>query len=137
MKRFDAIALGECLVDILASVSADGEKLSMEGNAGGAPANVMAGMAKLGLKTAFVGKLGNDRFGRFLEDRLKSANIDLSGMIFTDEHPTTLAIVSLDDSGNRSFSFYRNHTADMMLSWDEIDKSMIQSARIYHFGLFE
>lgn len=134
MKIYDASAVGECLVDVLASVDDKTSSMRMIGNAGGAPANVMAGMARLGLNTAFIGKLGDDCFGHFLSDSLSATGIDTSAVVMSSDYPTTLAIVSLDCKGDRSFSFYREKTADVMLDWDDIDRSVIENSKIFHFG---
>ena len=130
-KRFDAVAVGECLVDCL--VRQEGAKLRVEGNPGGAPCNVLAAMSRLGMSTAFIGKLGEDVFGRFLQDMVEKAGVSSEGIVFT-EKPTTLAIVSLDEKGNRDFSFMREHTADVELREDEVNKTLIDACRIFHFG---
>ncbi len=133
MRQFDAIALGECLVDCIAREIPDASKITIEGNAGGAPCNVMVAMTRLGSCTGFIGKVGNDLFGRYLADLIRKSNVDCSGLCFTDK-PTTLAIVSLDETGNRSFGFYREQTADVSLCSDDVDTSLIDDCRIFHFG---
>lgn len=130
----DVVALGEVLIDFTPSgVSEAGNEL-FERNPGGAPANVLAAISKLGRRTAFIGKVGKDQFGTFLEHTLKTSHIDTSGLIISKEVNTTLAFVHLDDMGDRSFSFYRNPGADMTLSEDEINLELIKDARIFHFG---
>ncbi|MBC8535807.1 PfkB family carbohydrate kinase [Feifania hominis] len=131
-KTYDIVALGECLVDFIST--AQGEKLFLEGNPGGAPANVLAAASRLGRHTAFIGKLGDDGFGHFLNRALKQAGVGTGGVVFTKEHPTTLAMVTLDEDGNRDFSFYRERTADVMLRPEEIDWKLIETTRIFHFG---
>ncbi|HNW86116.1 MAG TPA: carbohydrate kinase [Candidatus Limiplasma sp.] len=132
MKPYDVVAIGECLIDF---VCTRGEgKLAMEGNAGGAPANVLAMAAKLGHRTAMISKVGADAFGAFLCEQLASAGIDSDYLLRDADHPTTLAIVQLDKAGNRSFSFYRDRTADVMLRADELPVQLLQSAGILHFG---
>ena len=74
-------------------------------NAGGAPANVMAAMAKLGARTAFIGKAGNDMHGRFLKETLDNCGIDSTGFILSDDYFTTLAFVDVKPDGEREFSF--------------------------------
>lgn len=133
-KRYDIIAIGECLVDVLATQSSDGGKLLMEGNPGGAPANVLAMAGKFGAKTAMIGKLGNDMFGNFLKSVLSSQGIDTTYLSMDLTAPTTLAIVSLSDEGDRQFSFYRNQTADISLRPQELDSAMLKEASCMHFG---
>ncbi len=129
----DVIALGELLIDFTPIKSKDGKE-AFEVNPGGAPANVLACLAKLGRKTAFIGKVGNDHFGKFLFNYLKEKNIDVSSLKFTDDANTTLAFVHLDKKGERSFSFYRKPGADITLSKKDIDFKMIKEAKIFHFG---
>ena len=131
-KEYDIIAIGECLVDFVSGEKAG--KLFMEGNPGGAPANVAAMASRLGFSTAMVAKLGKDSFGDFLYRQVKAAGVNTSHMVFTSEYPTTLAIVSLDETGNRSFSFYRGQTADIMLEEKDIPFEAIENSRILHFG---
>ncbi|MFV0411689.1 MAG: carbohydrate kinase family protein [Oscillospiraceae bacterium] len=131
-KPFDVIALGECLVDFVCT-EANG-KLLMEGNPGGAPANVLAIAAKLGLSTAMVCKVGKDSFGSFLRGQIAGAGIDARYVLEDSLHPTTLAIVRLNEQGNRSFTFYRNQTADIMLHRNDLPLGAIQNARVLHFG---
>lgn len=131
---FDVVALGELLIDFSPSGLSHAGNIMFEQNPGGAPANVLAALAKLGKKTAFIGKVGQDQFGTFLKDTLTGAGIESSGLIFSDNVNTTLAFVHLDDKGDRSFSFYRNPGADMTLSEDEIKFDLIDNARVLHFG---
>ena len=117
MKSYDVTALGEVLIDFTPDKkSAKGMPL-FECNPGGAPANVLAAVSKFGAKSAFIGKVGKDAFGKFLADNLKSLNIDISGLCEDTNVPTTLAFVTLDDKGDRSFSFYRKPGADVMLTF--------------------
>jgi len=134
--KYDIAAIGEALIDFVPSPYNDNEEdsLTFKGNPGGAPANVLASSSKLGSRTAFIGKVGNDVFGDLLIRTLSQAGICVTSMIITDEHPTTLAFVSLDKKGDRSFSFYRNQTADCMLVSTEIDRNVLASSRIFHFG---
>jgi len=134
MKKYDIVAAGECLLDVFAETSPDGKSMLMKGNPGGAPVNVLAQASKLGLKTAYITKLSDDVFGSFLKSELDKVGIDTGGIMVTKEYPTTLAIVSLDPAGNRSFRFYREKTADVMLTADEIDYEVIRNAEVFHFG---
>lgn len=131
---FDITAIGEVLIDFTpAGVSGQGNSL-FERNAGGAPANVLVSATRLGLKTAFIGKAGNDAFGLYLKEVLTKEGIDTSAMILSEDHNTTLAFVHLSEGGDRSFSFYRNPGADMMLTEKDIDFDLIKNSKIFHFG---
>ena len=132
MKQYDILALGECLGDLVCTET-DG-KIFMEGNPGGAPANVLAMAAKLGKQTALISKVGQDNFGPFLCGHVAAAGIDTDYIVMDTEHPTTLAIVKLDETGNRSFSFYRDRSADVMLSEEELPKEAIASTKVLQFG---
>jgi fructokinase len=91
-------------------------------------------LSRLGRKTAFIGKVGNDGFGRQLADAITEVGIDASGLVFDDEVHTTLALVHKLENGDRDFSFYRNPGADMMLRADEVKEDLIRDANIFHFG---
>lgn len=130
----DVVALGELLIDFtLNGKSAQGNGL-YEANPGGAPCNALAMLRKLGHKVAFIGKVGDDSFGRLLAGAIKEVGIDDAGLRFDKEVHTTLAFVHTHEGGEREFSFYRNPGADMMLKASEIDTALIKSARIFHFG---
>lgn len=134
MKNLDVIALGELLIDFTENgFSANGNPL-LEANPGGAPCNVLAMLQNLGKKTAFIGKVGKDAFGDYLKDTVCQAGIDVTNLIQDATVPTTLAFVHTAADGDRSFSFYRDPGADMMLSESEIDYSQIADAKIFHFG---
>ena len=102
--------------------------------AGGAPCNVLAMLNNLGRKTAFIGKVGDDAFGHMLADTVSQSGTDTSGLVFDPFVHTTLAFVHTMPGGDRSFSFYRNPGADMMLRKDEISGECIRSSSIFHFG---
>ena len=134
MKKYDVIALGELLIDFTSSgISAQGNPL-FEANPGGAPCNVLAMLNKLGHKTAFIGKVGEDIFGTRLKKTLEEIDIDTSNLMMDKDVRTTLAFVQNDASGDRSFSFYRNPGADMMLRAEEVNEEMIKASKIFHFG---
>lgn len=134
MKNLDVIALGELLIDFTENgFSANGNPL-LEANPGGAPCNVLAMLQNLGKKTAFIGKVGKDAFGDYLKDTVCQAGIDVTNLIQDATVPTTLAFVHTAEDGDRSFSFYRQPGADMMLSESEIDYSQIAESEIFHFG---
>ena len=135
MKRYDVTALGELLIDFTAdgTLSDQGNKL-FEANPGGAPCNVLAMLQKLGQHTAFIGKVGNDSFGKMLRDTLLEAGINTDNLLTDNRVPTTLAFVHTAADGDRSFSFYRDPGADMMLRPEEINTELIKSSKIFHFG---
>ena len=131
---FDVVALGELLIDF-ATVSTDGDGYpTMAANPGGAPGNFLAALNAYGRKTAFLGKVGNDTFGHLLLKTLNGAGIGTKGIVVDDCVFTTLAFVTFDESGDRSFSFARKPGADTQLSWEEIDKTLIEDAKVFHFG---
>lgn len=130
----DVAALGELLIDFTpAGISPSGNVL-FERNPGGAPANVLAAVTKLGGNAAFIGKVGDDQFGHFLKKVLQDNRIVTEGLRFSEEVNTTLAFVHLDSNGDRSFSFYRKPGADTMLREDELALNVIDRAKIFHFG---
>ena len=131
---YDVAALGELLIDFTClSTDADGYP-TMAAHPGGAPANYLAALTKFGAKTAMIGKVGSDAFGRLLIKTLKGAGIDTRGMLVSDDVFTTLAFVTLDDSGDREFSFARKPGADTQLRFDEIDLGVIDASKVLHFG---
>ena len=134
MKKFDVVALGELLVDFTENgISEQGNPL-LEANPGGAPCNVLSMLQNLGKKTAFIGKVGADAFGQMLIQAVRARGINTDNLLTDDVVHTTLAFVHTDREGDRSFSFYRNPGADMMLRWDEVHQEMLGDTRIFHFG---
>ena len=130
----DVVALGELLIDFTDyGVSGQGNPV-YEANPGGAPCNVLSCLQKLGRSTAFIGKVGQDSFGKLLEDAVREQGICTDGLRFDAQVPTTLAFVHNKPDGDRDFSFYRNPGADMMLGKEEVSRELIQSAKIFHFG---
>lgn len=130
----DVTALGELLIDFT-MVSADGEGYpTMAAHPGGAPANFLAALAKYGKRTALLGKVGTDTFGRLLKGTLEGAGIETRGLVAADDVFTTLAFVTLDASGDREFSFSRKPGADTCIRFEELDLSLIDEARAFHFG---
>lgn len=135
-KTIDVTALGELLIDFTENgMSGQGNPL-FEANPGGAPCNVLSMLSGLGHKAAFIGKVGNDMFGRMLKDRAAEQGIDMSGLEMDQEIPTTLAFVQKLPNGDRDFSFYRKPGADIMLTEDEVEahRELIEGARIFHLG---
>ncbi len=131
---FLACALGEILIDFTAQgKNKQGQRIFAQ-NAGGAPANVMAAMARLGARTAFIGKAGNDMHGRFLKETLDNCDINSRGLVLSDEYFTTLAFVDVKEDGEREFSFARNHGADKMLEKCDVQLDIIRNSGILHVG---
>jgi sugar/nucleoside kinase (ribokinase family) len=106
----------------------------MAAHPGGAPANFLAALAKFGAKTALLGKVGNDAFGKLLLGTLRNAGIETDGMVVSDDVFTTLAFVTLDQSGDREFSFARKPGADMQMRFEELNLKLIDQAKVFHFG---
>ena len=135
-KSIDVTALGELLIDFTQNgISEQGNGI-FEANPGGAPCNVLAMLAKAGKKTAFIGKVGNDMFGKLLKRKTEEQGIDMSGLEMDDAVRTTLAFVEKLPNGDRDFSFYRNPGADIMLTEEEVEahRDLIESAKIFHLG---
>jgi len=135
-KSIDIVAIGEALVDMISAEPG----LSVEDAPGfvkafgGALANVAMGCARLGARTAFIGKVGDDPFGRFLRNTFEDAGVITTGLVLTTEYETSLVFVSLDDSGKPKFYFYGRPSADLMLTPDEISADIIKASRFFHFG---
>ena len=130
----DVVALGELLIDFAAKGTDASGYPTLAANPGGAPGNFLAALNAYGRKTAFLGKVGNDTFGHLLIKTLQDARIETRGIVVDDSVFTTLAFVTFDESGDRSFSFARKPGADTQLAWEEIDKGLIDEARVFHFG---
>ena len=131
---FDITAMGELLIDFApVSTDADGYP-TMAAHPGGAPANFLAAVNKLDGKGAFIGKVGNDAFGKLLVNTVRSAGIETRGVVLDNDTFTTLAFVTLDETGDREFSFARKPGADTQLRFEELDLSLIDEARAFHFG---
>ena len=129
----DLVTIGEILIDLTYSGRQNGVPVYVA-NPGGAPANVAVAAARLGADSAFIGKVGNDYYGGFLRETLTENKVDVSGMLTDASAPTTLAVVSLTDAGERSFSFYRRNCADTQLSPEEISDELLGNTRFLHFG---
>ncbi len=131
---YDVIALGELLIDFAPQSVNDMGYPVLAANPGGAPGNFLAALAKYGCKTAMIGKVGEDTFGKLLVDTLKNAGVDTAGVLMDPNVFTTLAFVSLDASGNRDFSFARKPGADTCLTPEEVNESLFAGAKVFHFG---
>ena len=134
MKPYDVTALGELLIDFTQGGLSEQGNPMFEANPGGAPCNVLSMLSRLGKKTAFIGKVGNDGFGKQLAQAIEEVGINASGLMFDNEVHTTLALVHKLENGDRDFSFYRNPGADMMLREEEVNEDLIRNAKIFHFG---
>ena len=130
----DVVALGELLIDFAAKSTDSAGYPTMAANPGGAPGNFLAALNAYGRKTAFLGKVGNDAFGNLLLGTLNAAGIETKGILVDDSVNTTLAFVTFEESGDRSFSFARKPGADTQLRWEEVDKSLIDEDKEFHFG---
>ena len=133
-KEYDVTALGELLIDFTENGSSGQGNPLLEANPGGAPCNVLAMLQKLGRKTAFIGKVGQDLFGSTLRETIEAVGINSEGLVMDKDVHTTLAFVHTFPDGDREFSFYRSPGADMMLRREEVLKEKIQASRIFHFG---
>ena len=130
----DVVALGELLIDF-ATVSTDESGYpTMAAHPGGAPANFLSALTKYGFGTALLGKVGTDTFGNLLIGTLKEAGIETKGLVQTDDVFTTLAFVTFDEAGDRKFAFSRKPGADTCISFEELDLSLIDEAKVFHFG---
>ena len=130
----DVVAIGEVLIDFTCQ-SADAEGYpTMAAHPGGAPANLLAALTKFGARTAMLGKVGSDAFGKLLLNTLEKAGIGTQGMVMDNSVFTTLAFVTLDETGDREFSFARKPGADTQIRFEELDLSLIDSCRVFHFG---
>jgi sugar/nucleoside kinase (ribokinase family) len=132
----DIVCLGELLIDMFPAEI--GRRLveisAFHPKPGGAPANVAVAAARLGARSAFIGKVGDDAFGHFLVDTLAREQVETRGMRLDESARTTLVFIALIDEHTPEFVFYRNPGADMMLRADELDRSLLQEAKIFHFG---
>lgn len=131
---YDAVAIGELLVDFACQSTDVGGYPVLAAHPGGAPANFLAVLAHYGMKTALLAKVGDDVFGRLLCRTAAQAGIDTVGIVADGSVFTTLAFVTLDTGGDRDFSFARKPGADMLLRYDELNLSLIDQTRVFHFG---
>ena len=132
----EIVCTGEMLIDFVPTVTGvglDGADTFRKA-AGGAPANVAVGIARLGVSSAFMGKVGEDGFGHFLADTLAQAGVDIGPLLFAPGAPTSLAFVSLAPDGDRQFLFYRQTAADTLFKPDEVDEAAIRNCKILHYG---
>ena len=133
-KKYDVTALGELLIDFAVNGESEQGNQLFEACPGGAPCNVLAMLNKLGRKTAFIGKVGDDQFGKLLKDTITNTGIEAKGLVMDKDIHTTLAFVHTFPDGDREFSFYRKPGADMMLKEEEVDYDLIRQSKVFHFG---
>jgi len=130
-KAMSLLCIGEMLIDF---TPVEGMKNTYTANPGGAPANVAVSAARNGINTGFLGKLGNDDFGRLLINTLKTENVEILSGDLTDEATTTLAFVTLDEKGDRSFTFARKPGADLLLDKADVEKINFSQWTMIHAG---
>ena len=130
----ELVALGELLIDFTPCGLSEAGNLRYERNPGGAPANVAAAAARLGLSAAFIGKVGDDLHGRFLRRTLEAEGVDVSALVLDPGTSTSLAFVELGTDGERDFSFVRRGCGDTQLKPEEIPAALIQRAKVLHLG---
>ncbi|KAH7434876.1 hypothetical protein KP509_06G039100 [Ceratopteris richardii] len=130
------ICFGEMLIDFVPTVAglSLADAPAFKKAPGGAPANVAVGIARLGGKSAFIGKVGDDEFGYMLADILKKNNVHDGGILFDKGARTALAFVTLRSDGEREFMFFRNPSADMLLQESELNVDLIKKSKIFHYG---
>lgn len=133
---FDLVCLGEILIDMFPSEVGRkiAEVTAFHPNPGGAPANVAVAAARLGKKSAFIGKVGEDAFGYFLKHVLEKENVEVKGLRFDPDARTTMVFIALPDAYHAEFVFYRNPGADLLLQSTELDTELLTTARGFHFG---
>ncbi len=127
-------AFGELLIDVAPYGVSQRQFPVYEFNPGGAPANVAVAVCNLGQESCFIGQVGKDHFGLFLKDILDSKKVDTEGLMLSSKYPTSLAIVSIGDNGERSFSFYRKNNADVMVEINDLFRKKIDESDIFHIG---
>ena len=130
----DVTAMGELLIDFACREVDEAGYPTMKANPGGAPCNLLAALSQYGCSTAFLGKVGSDAFGHMLVNTVKEAGIETRGIVMDDSVFTTLAFVTFDETGNRSFSFARKPGADTQIRFEELDLTLIDECRDFHFG---
>ena len=130
----DITTIGEVLIDLIQSGWTEQGIPRFDANPGGAPANLAVAASRLGAKTAFIGRVGKDSFGDYLRRCLAENGVDVSGLSVDEKERTTLAVVALDERGERTFSFYRDPSADVNLSMAHVPLELLDSTKVLHFG---
>ena len=131
----DVLCFGDLLIDFVPTTSGLplAEVETFRRAPGGAAANVAVGLARLGARSAFMGKVGDDVFGHLLADTLRGEGVDTGPLRFDGRARTALAFVSLKADGERDFLFYRHPSADMLFTRDEVDEAAVAAAPVFHF----
>ncbi|WP_093231746.1 aminoimidazole riboside kinase [Thermoflavimicrobium dichotomicum] len=129
--RKGVVCLGEALIDF---IPLNRDNVIMQKSPGGAPANVAVGIARLGGKSVFLGKVGNDSLGKFLKETLEENQVDVRYLYLSDAERTGVVFVSYDADGDRQFEFYNSKSADQYLQEDEIQEELFQKNKILHYG---
>lgn len=124
------VSIGECLIDLIPFAAGD---VRYTAKAGGAPANVCACVAKLGGESRYLGKLAKDGFSDLITARLKEAGVGLDYAVYDGRYSTAMALVTLSEDGDRSFSFYRTKTADLMYEAREVPQGLFEKGDVLHF----
>ena len=130
----DITTIGEILIDLTQSGKTEQGIPKFDANPGGAPANLAVAAARLGARTAFIGRVGKDSFGDYLKRCLAENGVDVRGMSMDEKARTTLAVVALDERGERTFSFYRDPSADVNLSMEHVPMELLGGTKVLHFG---
>ena len=130
----DITTIGEILIDLTQSGKTEQGIPKFDANPGGAPANLAVAAARLGARTAFIGRVGKDSFGDYLKRCLAENGVDVRGLSVDEKAHTTLAVVALDERGERTFSFYRDPSADVNLSMDHVPMELLGGTKVLHFG---
>ena len=130
----DITTIGEILIDLTQSGRTEQGIPRFDANPGGAPANLAVAAARLGARTAFIGRVGKDSFGDYLRRCLAENGVDVRGMSVDEKARTTLAVVALDERGERTFSFYRDPSADVNLSMEHVPMELLGGTKVLHFG---
>ena len=131
---FDVVALGELLIDFVCQSKNDAGYPTLAANPGGAPGNFLAALQAYGCTTAMLSKVGTDALGKLLVGTLENLGIHTRGIVMADDVFTTLAFVTLDNTGNREFSFARKPGADTCLRPEEVDTALLDDCKVFHFG---
>ncbi len=132
----DVAAVGELIVDFCFVGKNDQGYPLLEASPGGAPANLLAAFCTYGGTGAMIGKVGEDPFGHQMIRTLFQRGVQVEAIRIDPSVYTTLSFVTLDETGNRSFSFARKPGADACLNWQEVDRQTLDMARMVHFGSF-
>ncbi len=130
---YDVVSLGTVFADFTQTENNENKTMLVQ-NIGGATANLAVACSRLGMKSAFIGKTGDDNFGRFAKSALEKENVDVSNLITDEIHQTPLAFIDHKKRGSEKYTFYRHNTADMYLKSQEVSKKLIDECKVFHFG---